>query len=214
MLFNALILALSASIDSLGVGITYGIKKTKMTFLSIVVLFLLSFTITDISIIFGNILTSFISPTFTTIIGGLMLCAIGIFVIYSSLKNKKVEISDKKNYKQKEYSIIIKFLGITINIIKNPINSDLDNSNQIDFKEAIFLGLALSLDSISIGFAGSAIGINSLIFPLFISIFQIIFLCVGKFFGRKISKISKLPNSIWNIISGSILILIGFSKIF
>lgn len=214
MLFNALILALSASIDSLGVGITYGIKKTRMTFLSILVLFLLSFIITSISIIFGNILASFISPSFTTIVGGLMLCIIGCFVIYSSLRSEKMEITHKKIYKRKEYNIIIKFLGITINIIKDPINSDLDNSNQIDFKEAVFLGLALSLDSISIGFAGSTIGITSLCFPLFISIFQIVFLCAGRFLGKRINKISKLPNSVWNIISGSILILIGFSKIF
>ena len=32
MLLNAFILALSASIDSLGVGVTYGLKKTKIYF--------------------------------------------------------------------------------------------------------------------------------------------------------------------------------------
>ena len=71
----------------------------------------------------------------------------------------------------------------------------------------------LSLDSISIGFAGSTIGVNSLIFPLLTSIFQVAFLNSGKFFGKTISKITKLPNNIWNIISGCILILLGLSKI-
>ena len=213
MLFNALILALSASIDSLGVGITYGIKRTKISYLAILVLFLLSFFITSLSIIFGNILTSFISPDFTTIIGGLMLFAIGSFFIYSSLKSEKVKISPNKIFKHTEYNFIINFLGITVKIIRNPINSDFDNSNKIDFKEAIFLGLALSLDSISIGFAASTIGVNSFVFPLLISFFQIIFLCTGKFFGIQINRISKIPNNIWNIVSGGILIFIGLSKI-
>lgn len=213
MIFNALILALSASIDSFGVGITYGIKNTKISFSSILVLFTLSFTITSISIIIGNLLSSIIAPNFTNIIGGLMLFSIGFFIIYSSLKKERRSISQCNTLKYKEYNIFIKFLGLTINIIKNPINSDFDNSNQIDLKESIFLGLALSLDSISIGFAGSTIGVNSLIFPLLTSIFQVAFLNSGKFFGKTISKITKLPNNIWNIISGCILILLGLSKI-
>ena len=80
-------------------------------------------------------------------------------------------------------------------------------------KEAIFLGLALSLDSISIGFGASAIGINTLLFPLLISIFQIIFLSIGRIIGNNIIDVSKLPKNIWNIISGILLICIGFIKL-
>lgn len=214
MIFNAFILALSASLDSLGVGITYGIKKTKISFLSFLILFILSLSITSISIIFGNILSSFISTTFTTVLGSFMLCSIGFFIIYSTINSKKKVLRPNKLVKSKEYNIFIRFLGITINIIKNPITSDLDKSNKIDFKEAIFLGLALSLDSVSIGFAGSTIGINSFIFPLLISLFQILFLSVGKVLGKKICQISKLPNNIWNLVSGTILISIGISKFF
>lgn len=213
MLFNIFLLAFSASIDSLGVGITYGIKKTKISLLALLVLFFLSLFVTSLSIILGNTLSSFISADFTTIIGGFMLCCIGIFIFYGAINNKEKKHS-KKIFKHKEYNFFIDFLGITINIIKDPINSDLDKSNVIDIKEAIFLCLALSLDSISIGFVGSAIGINSFTFPILISLFQIFFLSIGRFFGNKISNISILPNNIWNIISGIILVFIGISKFF
>lgn len=212
MLLSALILALSASIDSLGVGITYGLKKTKIYFPAFIILFILSIIITSLSISLGNLITSIISPNITSVIGSIILFGIGIFIIYeATLKKEKV----KKVYlpKPKEYNIFIKFLGITINIIKDPINSDIDNSNKIDIKEAIFLGIALSLDSLSIGFGASAIGINNLIFPLLISIFQIIFLNFGRILGGKINNISDLPNNIWNIISGILLICIGISKL-
>jgi putative sporulation protein YtaF len=215
MLLNSLILAISASIDSFGVGISYGIKKTKIKPSSFLVLFLLSIVVTSISILLGNIIISIISKEFITILGALFLFLIGLFIIIGATRNKKnISKSCLKKEKQcfKQYSFFIKFLGITINIIKDPKYSDIDNSNVIDIKEALFLGIALSLDSISIGFGASIIGINPFIFSLLISLFQILFIKVGITVGRKVNNISKLPKNIWNIISGILLIFIGIIK--
>ena len=41
MLLNCILLALSVSIDSLGIGITYGLKKTKIIAISNIILFAL-----------------------------------------------------------------------------------------------------------------------------------------------------------------------------
>ena len=54
MFINSLILAISSSIDSLGIGITYGIKNTKISYMAKVVLFAISFIISIISIWFGK----------------------------------------------------------------------------------------------------------------------------------------------------------------
>ncbi len=217
MLFNSFVLAFSASIDSLGVGITYGLKNTKISIPSIFILLIISIITSSISVLLGNILGSFISPNITTLIGSLILFVIGSFIIYGTIYHKDSKINktniNKASSKSREYNIFIDFLGITINIIKNPINSDFDNSNKIDIKEAIFLGFTLSLDSMSIGFAGGTTGITSFIFPCFICIFQILFLCLGRFFGKKINNVAKLPNNIWNIISGILLIFIGLIKL-
>ena len=45
MLINSIILAVSSSIDSLGIGITYGMKNTKISYLAKIVLFVISFSI-------------------------------------------------------------------------------------------------------------------------------------------------------------------------
>lgn len=209
MIFNTILLALSSSIDSLGVGITYGVKKTKISIVGIMILFLLSIIITNISILLGNLLNQLLNPKASIYVGSLLLIGMGIFIIYEALFPKK-----HKKKKRKEYNLFIKYLGITINIIKDPINSDMDKSNKIDFKEAMFLGFALSLDAVCIGFGGSIIGINSLIFPLLISIFQILFLCIGSKIGRIINNFSNVPQNLWNIISGLLLIFIGILKIF
>lgn len=231
MLINTLFLAISSSIDSLGIGVTYGIKNTKISYIGKVVLFFISFTISILSIWFGNSLKNIFSDSFTNLLGSSILVFMGFFICFQALKKEKNSSKyfenndnfltnnnsyDKKNNcdsNEKIYSFFIKFLGITIKIIKNPIYSDLDSSNLIDPKEALFLGLALSLDSFCIGVGGSIIGISSILFPLFIASFQFIFISIGNFLGRKLNKLSFLPSNVWSIISGLLLITLGIAKI-
>ena len=65
MIFNCILLALSVSIDSLGIGIPYGLKKTKITIISNIILFAISFCITCGSIFLGHYISALFSPTAT-----------------------------------------------------------------------------------------------------------------------------------------------------
>lgn len=219
MLINSLVLALSSSIDSLGIGITYGIKNTKISYKGKIVLFIISFSISLIAVWFGDIIKNIFSDFVTKLIGNIILMAMGIFVCFQAVRKSKFDstiglshsdLIDKKD--EKMYSFFINFLGITIKIIKNPTSSDLDSSNSIDSKEALFLGFALSLDCFCIGVGGSIIGISPFLFPLFISIFQLVFLNIGNILGKKLYQFSHLPDNTWSIISGILLILIGMIR--
>lgn len=183
MLMNSAVLAISSSIDSLGIGITYGIKNTTISRFGKIILFIISFLVTTISITIGNNIKEFFPKFVTNFIGFFILILMGAFVIFQALRNN----------------------------CKN--NFDLDFSNSIDWKEAIFLGLALSLDSFCIGIVGSVVGINYSIFPFLISAFQLLFISLGNILGKKLHNISSLPNNIWSIVSGFLLILIGISKL-
>mgnify|MGYP005762454179 CR=1 FL=1 len=227
MFINSLILAISSSIDSLGIGITYGIKNTRISYMAKVVLLSISFIISIISIWFGTVLKNILSISFTKYIGGFILIFMGVFMFFQAIKKDKNKekfnnllSSDKLNKntiqyvnKEKIYSFFIRFLGITIQIIKNPSSSDFDKSNSIDAKEALFLGLALSLDSFCIGVSLSMLDINSVIFPFAISLFQLLFMSFGNYLGCKLNKISHLPDNIWSISSGILLSIIGFCKL-
>ena len=56
MFFSSLLLAFTSSIDSFGIGVTYGIKKTKISLTSKIVLFAISFIITNLSIFVGDLI--------------------------------------------------------------------------------------------------------------------------------------------------------------
>ena len=221
MLISLFILAFSSSIDSLGIGITYGIKNTKISCLSKIILFCISIGINFISICCGKFLNTLLSAGFANIIGNLILIFIGIIILFQTLKKDDANNIIQKNIcttsiwqEEKMYTFFIKFLGITIKIIKHTIYSDLDNSNKIEPKEALFLGIALSLDSFCIGIGGSILGVNYSIFPFLVAFFQLIFLSLGNFLGRKLYKLRKLPDNIYSSISGLLLIIIGLFRIF
>ena len=213
-MFSYIILALSSSIDSLGIGISYGIRKTKIKISAKLLLFFLSIFITSLSIYLGNILAYILPEKVSYFIGSFILIIMGGFIIYQIKQDIPSIPNDICIKSKKTYKFIINWLGITIHIIKNSIYSDLDNSNYIDLKESIYLGIALSLDSLCIGIGCSIIGLNSFLFPILVSTFQILFLSIGRYIGEKVSRISFIPENIWNMISGILLIFIGIIKLF
>lgn len=214
MLLTCLLLALSVSIDSFGIGITYGLRNTKISILPKILLFIISVFFTTFSIFLGNLLTDILPKNYVKLIGSILLFFIGLWIIYQAIKKDNKNTILSTNKEPKIYSFIIKFLGITIKIIRDPKSSDLDNSKTIDWKEAIFLGIALSIDSIGVGIGGSIIGVNSFLFPILVASFQLIFLSLGKNISVKIFKLYKLPENIWSIISGILLIIIAIFKYF
>ena len=81
MLINSLLLALSSSIDSLGIGITYGIKNTKISIFSQIILFIISIIVTTISVMLGSVLKNFLSDIISKFIGSGILIILGIVII-------------------------------------------------------------------------------------------------------------------------------------
>lgn len=224
MLLTTILLAISSSIDSLGIGITYGVKNTEISFKGKLVIFFISFIITLISLYFGSIIKTILPSYVSDYLGSFIFIIIGIFICFGALRNnKEIKSNDienildttkmKNNESVKTYSFFIKFLGITVKIIKDATSSDLDNSKKIDSKEALFLSIVLSIDSICVGIGGGIIDLNNYIFPILIGVFQLFFLSLGTFLGKKIYKFTNLPNNIWSIISGILLIFLGILKL-
>ena len=118
LLSTLFILAISSSIDSLGIGITYGIKNTKLTFPAKFIIFIISFLISLSSLLFGNIIYCILPDNFINIFGNIILILMGLFILFNSFKNqnKNANYGNCKNIK-----------NITLKIIKDPKYSDFDN---------------------------------------------------------------------------------------
>lgn len=214
MLVQLIFLTLALSIDALSIGLSYGVRKIKLSPLSIIIISAISLIFSSSSIYFGKFLSQIFSEKITSFTSILILIFLGIFIIKKGIENneKDKQIIKEKIIKKKKYSIFLKSFGLTINIIKSPAVCDMDNSMKIEPKEAFYLGTALSIDCIGVGIAVSSLNTYANLFPILIMIFQIIFLNCGMFVGKKIN-LNKLDENKLSIISGLILIFIGFIRI-
>ena len=181
MFLSILILAISCSLDSFGIGVSYGCKRTKFKKKARLVLFFISFAITICSFIIGLFLKNIFSDSFFKLVGSMILIIMGLLII---LKKESEEF-----------------------------NFDLDNSNDIDTKESIILGIALSLDSFCIGISAIAFGINILLFAFLVACLQFVFLSLGNYVGIHLSNFNIISQNIMTKIAGILLILIGILRI-
>ena len=206
MLVTYILLALCSSIDAIGIGLTYGLRRIKIYFPAICSVFMLSMFITICALLFGNLLTSILPENTISFIGAFLIIFLGIWLFWQSSH------SLKKKEPSKYYQFMIKSLGITIRIIKDPVSSDFNHSNSIEGKEALYLGFSLSIDSFCIGIGSSMMGANIFLFPLLVSSLQISCLLLGMFLGKYVGKKFSLPESIWSKIAGIVLIVIGIVR--
>ena len=81
-----LFLAISSSIDSFGIGITYGIRNTKISNLAKLILFVISFIVSFFAVYFGDFLKDLLPDNIANYIGCCLLIFLGGFVCFQSFK--------------------------------------------------------------------------------------------------------------------------------
>lgn len=216
MIFSILILAVSLSLDALGVGIVYGLRKISIPFKSKMVICFFSIAYSGIALIIGNSLSNILSPAVSKFLGVSILGLMGIWVIIQALlRNDDEDVSGKNNCLGDKtlFKIAIKSLGITIQVIKNPFTGDIDRSGYIDIRESLLLGLALSVDAIGVGIGSALAGFSSVIIPFTVGIVQMLFLYAGTFFGTKFASIDKINEKVLSVLPGILLIFLAIIRI-
>lgn len=114
MIFKCILLALSASIDALSLGITYGIKKTKMSRAGNAIIFFTLFVLTGISVIVGHYISILLSPKFSAVLGSTLLIMLGFYNIYKAQKNISTNFDiDNSNYIDTREAFI---LGLAVSV--------------------------------------------------------------------------------------------------
>ena len=80
-MISCILLAISVSIDALTLGITYGIKHSRITKISNLIVFSIAFVSTSFAIFLGKHISRLFSPSLATFIGSALLILLGIYSI-------------------------------------------------------------------------------------------------------------------------------------
>lgn len=228
------VLAVAVSLDSFGVGITYGLRKITIPFFSIVIISICSGAVIALSMQAGNWLSAFISPNIASNLGAVILVAIGIWALvqfYQSLRvqHQSKRHSDEAPEQQQEvrqevsgaislqttatvFRMELKRLGVVIQILRTPQTADFDSSGNISPSEAVMLGIALSLDAFGAGIGAALLGLHPIWTPFIITICSALFLIGGTYIGKRLAHIPIVKY--FSGLPGLLLIILGIVKLF
>lgn len=161
LFFSGLILlAIAVSLDSFGVGVTYGMRRIRVPILSLLIIMLCAGLMVWASMTIGGLLSLLISADIAEIIGGLILVSIGLFSLYNAVRakhNNQSEESQRTPYVQKKKQWK-RNVGLFMTVLDKPQQADLDHSGVISGKEALLLGFALALDQFGAGLGAAMLG--------------------------------------------------------
>ncbi len=209
---GVVLLAVSLSMDALGIGISYGIRGIRTPMVAKVIVCSISMAIMGLSILVGNVLLMVLSPIAAKLLGVGMLALLGAFVVVQAFWKK--EEKPRKPKKETILNVMVKSLGITVKIIRNPPSCDFDSSKVLDAFEAVYLGVALSIDSVGVGISSAIIGMNTMLVPLASGLFQLLFLSAGALLGKRLLLLTRISPKVWTVISGLLLIVIAAARYF
>jgi putative Mn2+ efflux pump MntP len=248
---SLLALAFAVSLDGFGVGITYGLRRTKIPLLSIAIISLCSGLVIALSMQVGVLLSHVVTPGAASVVGAVILIVIGAWSLLQLILRRGKEREEAESAVSKErllqenaaadpglaargrnqlmvlevqpsptdgsvermvFTLELRKLGVVIQILRSPSKADIDNSGSISAQEAMWLGIALSLDAFGAGLGAALLGFPTLWTALVIALFSGAFLSLGMNVGlrfaaqRWMQKLSILP--------ALLLMIMGIFKLF
>ncbi|AHM65338.1 MntP/YtaF family protein [Paenibacillus polymyxa] len=258
-----LLLAFALSLDSFGVGVTYGLRKMKIPLLSIAIISVCSGLVIGISMQLGALLSRVLSPVYTTVFGAVILICIGCYSLIQALQRKEdlteetaevprdlhlteqvdsdsghiSALAEKKSaenantesltssgrdlstetsleLQQEErtlFSLEFRKWGLVIRILRSPSAADMDRSGSISATEAVWLGIALSVDAFGAGLGAAMLGFQPLSTALAITLFSGVFLIAGMKAGFFLSAFRFMKAL--GVLPALLLIMMGILKL-
>ncbi|WP_338653557.1 sporulation membrane protein YtaF [Lysinibacillus sp. Y5S-8] len=196
---------LSSSIDNLGVGLSYGIRKIHVRFGKNLLIAIICFLMSMGGITFGVWLSTILPGMLPVIFGALLLFIIGIRIILLAKPRKNEpskEVLQPKNGQS---------------IFKNPEEADFNKSDEIGWGESILLGIALSANALTNGVGAGLLGLSPVVISLTAAIGSFITVWAGVKLGRKVADVqisSFTIGQFGTVISGLLMLLLAFAAFY
>jgi putative sporulation protein YtaF len=207
-----LMFAIAVSLDGLGAGIAYGLKKIRLPLPSLVVIGLVTVLTMAFSIMAAGWLSKFISVHVAWFIGATLLICLGVWSILQEWGKQYLPDGNTWNgpIQPTEVRVDVGIFRLVIQVFKRPTEADMDHSGELSASEAVVLGLALALDALVAGFGAALAGGITLWTVFVVAIVQMAFITIGSKLAQE--AIPAHLQKKFPFLPGGILILIGLLR--
>jgi putative sporulation protein YtaF len=203
-----ILLALACSLDNIGVGIAFGVRKLNVPFGTNLLIAVLTTAGTLVVMLGGHLVTRLVHPQTATLMGGVIIILAGAWVVLQETVWQQPEKPPEElQLIALEGAPEVSFCKKILMILDNPFIADQDFSGHIDLREGLLLGLALLLNNLPIGLVAGLLGLSPLLITMSVIILSILTIWVGISAGYSLGYhwLGRLSGPI----SGLILIGIG-----
>ncbi len=196
MVLTALLFSLSSCIDNVVVGIAYGIKKIKIGLWSNLMIAGVTTTGTFLSMSLGWYVTTFIPPKYANYIGSGVMILLGLYFVLQSVTKLTLQTQSK--------SVALKDL---LDMMQYASDSDLDQSGDINLKEAFLVSLGLTFNNIGAGIAASITGVSISVTVIATFVISLLAIVLGETLGSHV--FGKFLGKFAPLIAGGLLLVLG-----
>lgn len=211
-----LLLSMSLSLDAFAVSCAYGLRSIRIPMVSKLVICFISILYFGAAVWFGNQISLLFTPQTAKIIGIVLMSGICLWMLLQIIFGKSEDEQEEENRKMPKtlFEFTVKSIGLSFKVIRDPMLCDIDKSNSISPGEALLLGTALSVDSISVGIGYSLLGNVHMLAPLMVGLFQFLFICAGNFAGHKFTSIKMKNTKYLQFVSVAVIFALILVRIF
>ena len=204
-MFQSFLLVVALSVDSFLASLAYGAEKIRIPFRSAILIAFIGVVFLGISLYTAVFIQLFIPAYVCKWISFSIFFMIGVSSIFQGTIKSFLRKS-----KQKQLTFCYSGISFVLDVYLDETKADADHSKSLSLKEALYLAIALSIDSLVSGFA-LGIGIVHPLSVLLISfLVGIMAVKSGSYLGGKAGMASKL-NLSW--ISGILFIFLACSRV-
>lgn len=205
--FNVLLFLFAVSVDSLSAGFAYGTSKVHIKPLAAFFLVFIPSVSITVMVRVGSFLFSLIPVSLFSVLSFLLLFFMGCEKLLESLIR---HLARKHASAVGNWACRIKQLNIIFTIYFSPEDANKQDVQVLSAKEALFLSLALSLDSILASMAFSCQPPSLPLFFLLAVLFHFLLFGFGFLAGLQVSRKFSIDLS-W--LSGLFLLLLALSTL-
>ncbi|WDL97983.1 sporulation membrane protein YtaF [Alicyclobacillus sp. ALC3] len=198
-LTSIIAIGIASNLDNAGVGIAYGVRRIRIPWPQNLVIAVISFVATLAAGLFGNAVTTWLSPLVANLIGTVVIVCVGVWVLMQPFIAHRAP-----KPKQKNSSFIT-------DILRNPEAADRNNNQAIGFGEAMILGVALAMNALAGGFDAGITKLDVLWTSVSVGVFSFALLGLAAFSGRRYAAETLGEKA--TIAAGILLILVGIHQL-
>lgn len=204
---ESLLLVCSICLDAFVASIAYGSNKIKIPVISSMVISIVGAVVLGVSLFLGSLIKDFLPGNLPITLSFSILMILGIYRLFESLFKGYIQ---KHITTEKSFSFKLFDFNFILQIYADETKADIDKSKVLSIKESLYLAIALSFDSLAVGFGSSLAGVNYIQTIILCFIVGLCATCIGSFIGKKLVEKTNIDLS-W--LSGVILMVLAITKI-